>query len=105
MKPIQRHILFCTGGDCKKGNKKAYKHMKKALKGAKQPFVRCSKTKCLGACKNSPVMVVYPDGTWYGDVADKKKIQAVVDEHIVGGCPVKEHLVHQMKAKAVSAAK
>ncbi len=98
MKPIQRHILFCNGSDCKKkGNKKAIKCMKKALKGAKSNFTRCSTTGCLGACKHAPVMVVYPDGTWYSDAVSKGDIQAVVDEHIIGGCPIKDHVLHQMK--------
>lgn len=103
MKPIKRHILFCTGGDCKKGNKKAYKQMKKELKKAKQPFVRCSKTKCLGACKNSPVMVVYPDGTWYSGVTKPDEIKAVVDTHIVNGTPVKKPTLHQMPNHQVGA--
>jgi len=97
MKPIQCHILFCNGSDCKKkGNKKAQKHMKKALKAAKQPFARCSKTACLGACKHAPVMVVYPDGTWYGDVDSESDIQAIVETHIEGGSPLKKHVIHQM---------
>ena len=102
MKPIQRHILFCSGSDCKKkGNKKAYKHMKKTLKKSKQPFARCSKTKCLGACKHAPVMAVYPDGTWYSGASSKREIEAVVDEHIVGGQPIEEHVLHQMKPPIV----
>lgn len=103
MKPIQQHILFCTGSDCKKkGNKKALKLMKKALKNAKQPFTRCSQTKCLGACKKAPVMIVYPQGTWYQDVTKKAQIQAIIDDHIIGGHVVHDYVLHQMKSPAVS---
>lgn len=97
MKPIKCHILFCNGSDCKKkGNAQAYKHMKTALKDAKQPFARCSKTKCLGACKDAPVMVVYPDGVWYGSATGKNDIQTIVEQHILRRTPVKQHVVHQM---------
>lgn len=100
MKPIKQHILFCSGSDCKKkGNSKAYKQMKTALKDAKQPFARCSKTQCLGACKHAPVVVVYPDGTWYGGVKPKD-VEVIVDQHIVGGCPLKQHILHQMPSEA-----
>jgi (2Fe-2S) ferredoxin len=101
MKPIQRHILFCDGSDCKKkGNKKAFKCMKKALKEAKQPFARCSKTKCLGACKHAPVMVVYPDGTWYNGVSSKAEVEAIVESHIVDGQPESKLVLHQMNGQA-----
>jgi len=98
MKPIQQHILFCTGSDCKKRNKKAYKAMKSELKNSKQNFTRCSTTQCLGACKHAPVMVVYPDGTWYGDVSSSD-MKAVVEEHIVGGKPIKKQVLHQMNSE------
>jgi (2Fe-2S) ferredoxin len=98
MKPIQRHILFCQGSDCKKkGNKKAYKKVKKLLKKSNQPFARCSKTKCLGACKHAPVMVVYPDGTWYSGAKKKKHLQRIIQQHIGEGRPVSKHLLHQMR--------
>ncbi len=98
MKPIQQHILFCMGSDCKKnGNKKAYKVMKKTLKNKKQNFARCSQTKCLGACRHAPIMAVYPHGVWYKDVTSQKQIEHVIDEHLVNGKPVQSHILHQMK--------
>lgn len=98
MKPIKQHLLFCTGSDCKKrGNGKAYKHAKSALKDAKQPFARCSKTQCLGACKNSPVMVVYPYGNWYSGVTSKSDIRDLIDTQIVNGERDESHCIHHME--------
>ncbi|MFW5748486.1 MAG: (2Fe-2S) ferredoxin domain-containing protein [Chloroflexota bacterium] len=103
MKPIQRHILFCEGSDCKKkGSKKAYKHMKNALKAARQPMTRCSRTKCLGACKHAPVMVVYPDGTWYSGISDEQIIKLIVDMHIVNGQPDTARRLHQMQIPSLA---
>ncbi|MEL6406901.1 MAG: (2Fe-2S) ferredoxin domain-containing protein [Chloroflexota bacterium] len=102
MKPVKRHILFCDGSDCKKkGNQKAYKKMKSALKGSKQSFARCSKTKCLGACKNAPVMIVYPDGTWYTGAIKSKDIGIIVKDHIIGGKPHKKSVLHQMPSTII----
>src|SRR5581483_8077706 len=42
---------------------------------------------CLGLCDSGPVMIVYPEGTWYAKVtpADVKEI---VSSHIAQGKPV-----------------
>lgn len=101
MKPIRQHILFCTGSDCKKrGNKKAYKNAKAALKDAGQPFARCSQTQCLGACKHAPVMAVYPHGNWYSGVTSKDDLRDLFETQIEQGQPLKAHCIHQMDAAA-----
>jgi len=37
-----------------------------------------SSTGCLKACEQGPVMIVYPQGWWYGRV-DEAKIDAILD--------------------------
>ncbi len=37
-----------------------------------------SSTGCMKLCEKGPVMVVYPEGHWYGEV-DEEKIEAVLD--------------------------
>lgn len=73
--------------------------MKRALKNSKQSFTRCSQTKCLGACKHAPVMVVYPDGTWYTGLTSDHAIDGVVTDHLVNGKRHEKYVVHQMSAK------
>jgi (2Fe-2S) ferredoxin len=96
VKPYKTHLLFCTGGDCKKKNKKNYKKAKKMLKKNNQHFVRCSKTKCLGACKHSPVVMLYPHGTWYGNVKKKKHIKRIIKRHVINGEPYEKKQILQM---------
>lgn len=40
--------------------------------------VMVSSTGCMNRCEHGPVMVVYPEGHWYGEV-DEERIDAVLD--------------------------
>lgn len=46
-------------------------------------------TGCFGLCEKGPVMVVYPEGVWYGQL-DEAKIERIVSEHFCNGIPVAE---------------
>ncbi len=49
-----------------------------------QGKVRINKAGCLDRCEEGPVMVIYPQGTWYTYV-DKEDIDEIIDQHLVGG--------------------
>jgi (2Fe-2S) ferredoxin len=49
--------------------------------------VRINKSGCLDQCEHGPMVVVYPDAVWYGNV-QPEDAAAIVDEHLVGGRPV-----------------
>jgi (2Fe-2S) ferredoxin len=49
--------------------------------------VRINKAGCLDQCEHGPMMVVYPEGVWYGNVRPEDAA-AIVEEHLVGGRPV-----------------
>ena len=40
--------------------------------------VMVSSTGCLNLCEHGPVMIVYPEGYWYGEV-DEDKIDDILD--------------------------
>jgi (2Fe-2S) ferredoxin len=40
--------------------------------------VMVSSTGCMSRCENGPLMVVYPEGSWYGDV-NEEKIDEILD--------------------------
>ncbi len=46
--------------------------------------VRINSAGCLDRCDEGPVLVVYPEGTWYTYV-DKTDIDEIVEEHLVNG--------------------
>jgi (2Fe-2S) ferredoxin len=49
--------------------------------------VRINKSGCLDQCEHGPVMVVYPEAVWYGNVRPEDAAE-IVTEHLVGGRPV-----------------
>ena len=49
--------------------------------------VRINKSGCLDQCEHGPMVVVYPEAVWYGNVRPEDAA-AIVEEHLVGGRPV-----------------
>ena len=87
---MQRHVLVCVDDDCDdKG--RLVKHLKKAIdRSGLRISVATSKIKCFGICKSGPIVVVYPEGTWYAAVTPKIA-DRIVAEHLRDGRPVTEH--------------
>lgn len=54
--------------------------------------VMVTNTGCFGICDKGPVVVIYPEGTWYGNVTEDD-IETIVEKHLVGGEKVKELLI------------
>lgn len=52
-----------------------------------QGRVRINKSGCLDQCEHGPMVVVYPEAVWYGNVRPEDAA-AIVEEHLVGGRPV-----------------
>lgn len=38
-----------------------------------------SSTGCLKLCEEGPVLIVYPQGYWYGGVSDESAVDAILD--------------------------
>jgi (2Fe-2S) ferredoxin len=94
---FHRHVFLCLGPTCcaSEAGDAAWDALKRELKDRNLSLATgpaaCYRTKvgCLRVCKGGPVLVVYPDGTWYaGITADR--VPRFVEEHLVGGRPVEE---------------
>ena len=46
--------------------------------------LRINKSGCLDRCELGPVMVVYPEGTWYR-YETMEDIEAILNDHLIGG--------------------
>ncbi len=94
-------IVLCTGKKCAK--KKHIKNIDRQLKGYISRFNRQHKprrimrikTSCLGICKGGPLLVVYPEGTWYHHV-DEAVLAQIFSEHLENNQPVTDHIFFSM---------
>ena len=53
--------------------------------------VMVTNTGCFGICDKGPIVVVYPEGTWYGNVTEDD-VAEIVEQHLENGKKV-ERLV------------
>jgi len=51
--------------------------------------VMVTNTGCFGMCDRGPIVVIYPEGTWYGNVMEDD-VETIMEQHIEGGKIVKE---------------
>ncbi len=97
LKKTVAHVLVCNHKHCiRRGARESMKELRGCLKehGLRRS-VMVTTVECLDQCSNGPVMCVYPDGAWYGEV-DEECARRIVNEHLLRGRTVDRHLLHDM---------
>jgi len=91
---VRSHILVCGGTGCtSSGSLPVIDALNAEIKAAGlDEEVKVVQTGCFGLCALGPIMIVYPDGTFYSRVT-AEDIPEIVSEHIVKGRVV-ERLVY-----------
>jgi len=79
MNKPKKHIMVCASfrvsgdpqGIChKKGSVALLPYLESELNDRDMNDYMVSSTGCLKMCEKGPVMVVYPDGDWYGNITE-----------------------------------
>jgi (2Fe-2S) ferredoxin len=101
MEPYAYHVLVCVGGFCSPDHngRELYQLLPSLLQREGLLFgpdrVKRGETPCLGVCSGGPIVVVYPDGVWYGGVTSAL-LERIVVEHLRGGRVVEEAVFHRI---------
>lgn len=97
----EHHIFVCASFRAGKGDSKGTCSKKGAIDFL--PYIEneiadrginvaVTSTGCMKACDHGPVMVIYPDNYWYGEVDSEGKIDQILDA-LEDGRPATELMI------------
>ena len=89
---------------------KTWEALKRAIKelGLERPernrgIVLRTKADCLRICAKGPVLLIWPDGCWYGGVTPDR-VDRILTEHVIGGRPIDDWLIQRSVMEVSQAA-
>ena len=94
VQPDMKHVLICGGTGCTSSKSV---EIKKALEAELSKLgieneIKVVMTGCFGLCALGPIVIIYPDGTFYSRVTTDD-VKEIVEEHLLKGRLV-ERLVY-----------
>ena len=83
---IRAHVLICGGTGCTSSGSKT---LQEAFNSSLEKFglteeIKMVQTGCFGLCALGPIVIVYPDGTFYSRVTPEV-VDVIVEEHLLKG--------------------
>ncbi|MDO5124978.1 MAG: NADH-quinone oxidoreductase subunit NuoF [Ruminococcus sp.] len=80
------HVLVCGGTGCTSSGSQAIieKLNSEIAKNGLENEIQVVKTGCHGLCALGPIMIIYPEGTFYAMVKESD-VEEIVSEHLVKG--------------------
>jgi (2Fe-2S) ferredoxin/SAM-dependent methyltransferase len=105
MEPFRYHVFVCmqdkpegVASCCRSGSLEVLRRMEHEL--ARQGLddeVQVTTCGCLGLCDDGPIMITYPDGTWYHKLRGED-VPEIVSSHFASGSPVMRLTWHDADA-------
>lgn len=91
----EKQVLVCGGSGCTSGkSRKVYEAFEKEIAAKKLgKKINLVMTGCFGLCAVGPVVVIYPEGTFYTKI-QPEHVSEIVECHLLNGKPV-EKLLHK----------
>lgn len=95
---FRAHVLVCAGTGCSSsGSLELIKRFEEQIESSGlDKEVKVIRTGCFGLCEAGPVVIVYPEGTFYSRIR-LEDVDEIVAEHLLKGRIV-QHLVYKEKA-------
>ncbi len=96
---IRAHVLICGGTGCTSSGSQ---DIQKAFTDNLEAFglteeVKLVQTGCFGLCALGPVVIIYPEGTFYSRIT-VEDVKEIVEEHLLKGRPVERLIYHDTGA-------
>ncbi|MEH7118422.1 (2Fe-2S) ferredoxin domain-containing protein [Neobacillus vireti] len=91
----KHHVLICNGSSCmRKGGEEATQAIRNEITELNlDSRIHTTRTRCNGRCKDAPVAIVYPDGTWYKNVTAEVG-SSIVRQHLAGGTILSDQVIY-----------
>ncbi len=109
---VKKHLLFCgasASGNCSiiKHSQSSWIRIKKLIRdydlensSKSNGIVLRSKVECLRVCEGGPILLIWPDGIWYGSITPEK-LDIIFKKHIMKGQPVNEWIIRKTPLKSI----
>jgi (2Fe-2S) ferredoxin len=96
LKGTKHHVLICNGSSCmRKGGEEVTQAIRNEITNLDlDAVIHTTRTRCNGRCKDAPVVIVYPEGTWYKEVTPELGSK-IVQQHLVGGRTLEDYIIYQ----------
>ncbi len=94
---IRAHVLCCGGTGCtSSGSQKIQDAFVREIEAqGLAEEVKVVQTGCFGLCALGPVIIIYPDGTFYSRV-EEGDVAEIVSEHLLKGRPVQRLVYNEV---------
>lgn len=93
MQFYRSHVLICGGTGCTSSKSKEIKHelVNHLVRLGLDKEVQVVMTGCFGLCEAGPIVIVYPEGTFYSKVQVSDAVR-IAEEHLLKGRIIKDLL-------------